>query len=312
MPKQSQVHVDRPLENISVAYKNETLIGDMLSPRVRVTNESNQYFIYAKDFAFDIPETLRAIGSPSNKATFNMSTASYTLEEHSLHDDVPDRLRENTDRPANLDVDVTESLTEKIMLRREYDLASFAQTKANFANNQSLSAALQWSANTTASNPITMVDTGATAILQSSGKPANVLVVDRTAFVALKEHTSFVERLKYTSSDSVAKEIIAKLLNLQSLLVGEAVYNTADEGLTPSNSFIWNDTAVLAHVPTRPALKTPSGFYTFTKTNERGNTSEVMRWREPNIKGDRIEVSITYANKSVASDCVYLFVDTVA
>ena len=309
MPSSQQIHRDRPLENISVAYKSERLIADRLAPRVPVVHESDTYFVYAKD-SLTLPQTIRANGASANEASWNISTSSYVLTQHALKGLVTDRDRSNADEAIRLDIDTTEYLTEKILMRKEIDLANIVTTAANWANATSLSSTLAWNQNTTLSNPIAYVDSACSVVASQSGKIPNTVVLNDPTFRAAKEHISIVDRIKYTSPDSVTDQILAKLFNVQQVLVAGGIQNTGQEGQADSMGWIWTDMAFVAYIEQNPGLRKPSALYQFTKT-EFGNPYKVKRWREEEREGDFIEVSSLFQNKVVASDCAYIIVNTV-
>jgi len=309
MPSSQQIHRDRPLENISVAYKSERLIADRLAPRVPVVHESDTYFVYAKD-SLTLPQTIRANGASANEASWNISTSSYVLTQHALKGLVTDRDRSNADEAIRLDIDITEYLTEKILMRKEIDLANIVTTAANWANATSLSSTLAWNQNTTLSNPIAYVDSACSVVASQSGKIPNTVVLNDPTFRAAKEHISIVDRIKYTSPDSVTDQILAKLFNVQQVLVAGGIQNTGQEGQADSMGWIWTDMAFVAYIEQNPGLRKPSALYQFTKT-EFGNPYKVKRWREEEREGDFIEVSSLFQNKVVASDCAYIIVNTV-
>jgi len=95
MPFRNQIHVDKPLSNISIKYRNENFIAMDVFPEVQVKKDSDKYFIYDRDFR--LPETARANRAESRQHSFQLSTSSYVLEEHSLHDYISDRDAENYD-----------------------------------------------------------------------------------------------------------------------------------------------------------------------------------------------------------------------
>ena len=309
MPSSQQIHRDRPLENISVAYKSERLIADRLAPRVPVVHESDTYFVYAKD-SLTLPQTIRANGASANEASWNISTSSYVLTQHALKGLVTDRDRSNADEAIRLDIDTTEYLTEKILMRKEIDLANIVTTAANWANATSLSSTLAWNQNTTLSNPIAYVDSACSVVASQSGKIPNTVVLNDPTFRAAKEHISIVDRIKYTSPDSVTDQILAKLFNVQQVLVAGGIQNTGQEGQADSMGWIWTDMAFVAYIEQNPGLRKPSALCQFTKT-EFGNPYKVKRWREEEREGDFIEVSSLFQNKVVASDCAYIIVNTV-
>lgn len=307
----NQVHRDRALENVSIAYKSKGFIAEMVFPKLPVKRESDVYYVYSRDIN-SIPETLRASGAESNEVSWNLSTSSYVLEEHALHDYVTDRQRENADLPIDLDIDATEILTHKLLLRREKDLAAVLQDTTQWGQVTSMSSSMQWSSNTTTSNPITQLDALGTIITQNAGVGPNKLVVNDAQFKALKEHTSVVDRVKYTSDNSVTAPMLAQLFTLDEVLVGRSIEQTAKEGLdTNVSAFIWTDCAALIYVSPTPKLKEVSAGYTFWKDASTAPW-KVEKWREAKRTADAIQVSGMWQAKAVATSCAYLIKDAVA
>ncbi len=307
MPRPSQVHVSKALENISVAYKPQGLIAQDVSKVVPVVHEADTYFVYSKD-NLRVLSDIWADGDTANRSIWNLSTATYLLTRHGLRDLVTDRMKDNADKAVKPDVDTTEGLTGQLQLRMEIDLFSLINTKANWANTTSLSSTQRWTQNTTLSNPITFIDSATTAIRRNSGQKANTVVLSDPTFRAVKEHVSIVDRIKYTSSQSVTPDLLATLFNVDKVLVSGGVKNDADEGFD-SLADVATDTAFVGYVEPNPGLKKPSAFYTFQKE---GGTRpyQVRKYRDEEREGDWIEVSTFYQIKIVSSDCGYWIGDT--
>jgi hypothetical protein len=312
MPSKNAVHQDKALENISIAYKPQGLIAAEFLPMVPVKHESDKYFVYAKD-NLRIPNTVRADGAESNEVDWALSTASYQVEEHALRRLVTDRQRDNADAAIRVDADATEFLTGQILLDHEKELADLIGTAANWANTTSLTSTFAWSANTTLSNPISFADSASTVILQNSGYKPNDCVLDERTFKAAKEHISIVDRIKYTSPDSVTPQMLARLFNVERLMVASAVSNTGQEGLADSLGFLYTDMAFFCYNERNPGLMKPSAFYSFHKNGMGidGGLVSVSRFREEKRKGDFVEVSRMWVHKPVATDCAYLIANTV-
>lgn len=302
--RSSQVHTNKALENISVAYMPQGLVAQELSPIVPVSHESDIYYVYSKD-NLRIPHTVWADGDTVNRSVWNLSTATYSLTRHGLDDLVTDRQRDNADKAIKPDIDMTEALTGQIKLRWEFDLFSIINTLTNWANRTSLSSTQAWSQNTTLSNPITFVDSATTSVRRRSGMKANTIVVSDSTFKAAKEHVSITDRIKYTSSDSVTPALLAKLFNVEKMLVSESVQNTADEGFADSLSDIATDTAGIFYIERNPGLKKPSAFYTFVKDGAAA-PFRVRQYRDEPREGDVIEVASFYQHKVVSSDCAHI------
>lgn len=306
--KPSQIHTNRALENISVAYMPQGLVAQDLSPIVPVEHESDIYYVYSKD-NLRIPHTIWADGDVVNRSVWNLSTATYSLTRHGLDDLVTDRQRSNADKAIKPEIDTTEALTGQIKLRWEFDLFSIINTLANWANRTSLSSTQAFSQNTTLSNPITFVDSATTSIRRRSGMKANTIVVSDTTFKNMKEHTSITDRIKFTSSDSVTPTLLAKLFNVDKLLVSQAVRNSGEEGLSDSLADLATDTAGIFYIERNPGLKKPSAFYSFVKEGSSA-PFRVRQYRDDPREGDVIEVSTFYQHKVVSSDCAYIINDT--
>lgn len=307
MPRSSDIHRNKPLENISIAFRSERLVAQQLSTTVPVMHESDTYYVYSYD-SLIMPDTERANGSEANEGTWNISTSAYQLTEHALKDLVTDRDRDNADAAIRLDIDTTEYLTEKILMRREIALQQLVQTTTTWANNTSLTTTLKWNTNTT--NIITQVDSAASLIAQSSGKLPNCVLMNDSVYRTAKENTSTVDRVKYTSADSIGPDVLARLFTVDRVLVAGGIQNTAEEGIdTVTTAFIWNDAVFIGYVEGSPGLKKPSALYTF-EGRSFGTPYVVKKYREEKRDGDFIEVQSMFQHVAPATGCGYLINDT--
>jgi len=310
MPLNSQVHNSKPLENISVAYANQSFIANMLSPNVPVKHETDTYYVYSKD-SLILPDTHRADGAASKEASFSLSTASYTVQCHSLSDLITVRKRQNADPAIDLEKDTTEYLTEKIMMKKEYDILTAISTKSNWAQEYSLTTTFAWNANTTLSNPIDFALSAGSTIAKNSGYLPNVCAMDYSTFLACKKHISIVDRIKYTSPESISEGLIARLFEVDNVLVSRAVYNTNEEGMADSMSFMMTDCAWFGYVAPSAGLKKVSALYTFVTTNANNSPMSVKKWWDDERSGDKVEVTHMYQHKIVASDAAFYIGNTI-
>lgn len=297
MPLKSNLHVNQLLSNVSVAYKNEEYIARKLFPVIPVVKDSDLYRVYDRNFK--VPESKRAPKGVAKEFGFDFSTSSYLLEQHALKDYVGVDEEENNDQ-GSLKVDTTESLTDAIYRRQELSMAALFTT-TNWSLNVSLAAANAFTQNTTVSDPIPIFDTGATTIIANSGKTPNFGFIPRVEFVAMKNHVSVLDRVKYTSSE-VGQNIIQGLIGLQELHVPTAIQDTAAEGLAPSMSAFFSGICFQGWKPANGGgIKTPSCGYMFEKSAPR-----VRSWFDNERNADAIEVEVKYQPKVVASLTGYL------
>lgn len=301
MPLANQLHVDKLLSEISIKYQPSEFIAQSVFPTLPVEKDSDLYRIFTRNFR--IPETKRANRGVAREWEFEVTTSTYVVEKHALKSYVSDDDARNYDI-ASLKSDTVEELTNTLLRSVEKKVADLFTT-TNWSLNVSLAAANAFNANTTVSNPIPVVDTGASTVIKNSGYAPTFGILPREGFVAVKNHISVLDRVKYTSSE-ISKNMIQGLFDLQELLVPNAAYDSSHEGLTEVIADIWGDSMFLGYKPARPSPLRPSSGYIF-----KVNQPMVKRWREEERESEAIEVTMKYVPKVVASLSGYLIKDIV-
>lgn len=299
----NQVHVDTLLGNVSVKYKPEGLIGMEVAPSVAVKKTSDIYRVYERNFR--VPETERANRAKSREHNFDVSTATYNLKRHSLHTKVSDTDQENYDL-ADLRSESTEELTDKILMRHELEVGQLF-TSTNWSLNVSLAANATFSDQTVASNPIPIFQTGASTVIANSGMTPNFGILPRAGYIAAINHTSVLDRVKYTSSEMNDTKLAALFDLKKGLLIPQAAYDTAALGVGTPNlvSFFDDDNAFLGYKPDAPGPLKASSLYTFRKA-----MPLVKRWRSEEEESEIIEVNMEFQAKVIASLSGYLIKNT--
>lgn len=306
-PSPSTVHIDRPLSNVSVAYmqSQDRFISTKVFPVVPVERQTDKYFTYTKgdwfrDEAERVGDAAATVGSG-----YTLSNDSYSADVWGIHKDIGRLTRGNADAQIDPEVEATEFVTQRILMRRERQFITDA-----FAGSI-------WGTTTTpgtlwdnaASDPEADVDVAKDTILQNTGYEANTMVIGYQVFQALKRNPSIGDRLKYTTPDAPTEAFLANFFGVDRLFVGKTVYNSAVEGATTSMSFAYGKHALLLHVAPRPALRTPSAGYTFSWRNgvSQGNGLDVgiRNFRMEDLDADRIEGKAAFDHKIVATDLGY-------
>jgi hypothetical protein len=322
-PTSSQVHVDAILTNISVAYlqRAEGFIADKVFPVVPVDKQSDKYFTYDKNDWLRDEAQVRADGTESVGSGYNISTATYYADVYAIHKDIGDQTRANADAPINVDREATEFVTHRLLLRRENQFVSDFMTTSvwskditGVAASASTNQTIRWS-DYTNSDPIEDIEAGKASILSTTGFEANTLVLGYDVFRQLKNHPDLVDRIKYTSSQTITEDMLARMFDIERVLVSKSVKATNDEGATGAYSFTTGKTALLAHVAPSPGLLTPSAGYTFAWTgvsDGMGATIGTSSFRLESLRATRVESQIAFDNKVVASDLGYFWNTIVA
>lgn len=312
-PGRSDVHVDAALTNISVAFMQDAsqFVAAQVFPEIPVTHRSDEYFTYDRNDTRRDEVKPRAPGAESAGGGFNMGTDNYSCSVYAFHKDVDDQTRANADPAVDVDEDATRFVTQQFLINREIQWASDFFGAGIWTTD--VTPGTLWDQGT--SDPEADIDTGKTAILQSTGYEPNTLVVGWQVHQALKKHPLIVDRYKHTSSNSITAEMIARFLEIDRYIVSKASYNTANEGATPVNAFIAGKHALLCYVAPSPGLLTPSAGYTFVWSGFTGASTvgaRIKNFRLERNASDRIEGEFAYDNKIVSADLGYFFNGAVA
>lgn len=304
IPLRSQLHVDQLLSNVAVKYKNERFIHDKVFPMVPVKKTSDLYRTYNRNWV--IPETNRAPGGLAKEHLFEIGNSNYSLEKHALKSYINDTAKDNFDI-TDLKADATMELVEKIMMRKEVACAANFQTTSSWSLSSSLGGDDSWL--TTAAAPIVLFDTATGHVLTQSGVQPNFAIIPRDSYVALKNHTTLVDRVKYTSRE-MSPAIVGALLGVGEILTPDIAYDSGLYGASAATGAItgiWkNDFAFLGYKPSSPGFFQLSSGYMFQKAKPM-----VRSWREEERESDAVEVDVEFQFKIVASLTGYYINDTI-
>lgn len=323
-PTRGDVHVNRPLTNISIAFiqNADNFIADKVFPNIPVPKQSDRYFVYERADWFRDDAEKRAPGTESAGGGFRIdNTPSYFADVWALHKDVDDQIRANADEPINMDRDATEYVTQQLMLRREKQWATdYFTTGIWGTQKQGVAAApgagqfLQW--NDANSTPVEDITTMVIDIAKLTGFRPNTLVLSPYVFNTLKNHADILDRIKYTQRGTVTTDILASLFEVDRVLVAMATSNKATEGAAANFDFVISDKAMLlCYSNPTPSILTPSAGYTFSWTGYLGAGTagnRIKRFRMEELSSDRIEGEMAFDLKLIAADLGAFFYDAIA
>ena len=322
-PTMAQSHVDAILTDISVAYmqKQEQFIASKVFPVIPVDKKSNKYFVYTKNDWFRDEAQLRADSTESAGSGYNLTTASYNADVWAFHKDVGDQTAKNSDVPLQPYREATEFVTNRLLLRQEVQFQSdyfktgvWAKDYEGVSSSATGDQFIQWSdfAN---SDPLEDVEKAKEGILSTTGFQPNTLVLGYQVYRKLKNHPDLVDRMKYTTSNTITTDIMARLFDIDRVLVASSVRATNNEGATEAYGFNFGKGAMLVHSSPNPGLMTPSAGYTFAwkgVSDSLGATIGTSQFRMESLKAERVEAEVAFDNKVVASDLGAYFGTVVA
>ena len=305
----STYYKSKVLTNVSLAFKNEDYIGERVFPIIQVKKDTAQIATYTMG-NLRIEKTLRAIGAATKEVNHAVSIGDhYVLEDHALKELVPIELVENADDPVKPRVDATESVTDMMLVAKEKAVADVIQATGSMTRNTTLTNTDQWN-DYENSDPFGDIATGKNSTRAYAGKKANTLIIAYDTLETLLNHPDVVDRFPgapMVSYDLLAKNI-GRLFGLKEMMVGEAQYNSADEGAADVLADIWTKTAVIAYIEKKGTLKSRTLGFTYQKKAPR----KVDGWKDHDRKGDWVRVSDKFDQKAIDLNCGYLIYAAIA
>lgn len=324
LPTPGDVHVNSLLTDVSVAFMQDAnkFVADRVFPRINVEKQSDKYATYSQaDFMRDDMKR-RAPGSETAGGRYRVSTDSYQCEVWGYHIDVDDQTVANADNPFNPMRDAAQVATMKEMLAREVQWASSYFTtsvwtgglKASGSRGDLVAGTDFTAFDDVSSTPIETISDQMVEVEAITGYLPNKLVLTRRGFMALKNHPDIVDRIKHVSDGPVTTGMIARLLDLEEIMIAAAVKNSAQEGLTGSYDYIMGNHALLLYTTPTPSLLQATAGYTFVWSGYTGAVDgrRVKSYRLEHLNSERIEIEATWDQKVVSSTLGVFFQNIVS
>jgi len=329
LPTLGDVHVNRPLTNLSVGYVQDQgdFVAHQVFPAIPVPNKSDVYYVYNRGDFFRNNMQKRAPGTPAAASGYKLTTNTYTADVWAEKKIIDDQIRANSDSPLQPDRDATFWLTQQALISRDVNwVAAYFKTSVwgtditgVASGTPSASQALMW--NKSGSTPIEDVFAGQLVIKKATGKWPNVLVLGAEVFMALLTNAEITDRLKYGQTAPgpvvVTTSDLCALFKVKRVVVASAIQTTTTEDgnvssdTTPDTfDFIAGKNAGLFYAADAPGIFEASAGYTFNWTGLTGATAAGMRikkYRWEVDSADHVEIDSAYAFGLVSKYLGYFF-----
>lgn len=309
-PTNSQVHIDAGLSNLSISYKNTRYIADKVFPIVPVDKLSDYYYTWDKKYWFTNHVQRRAPGGAYERGGLTVSNTQYLCTNYGLGFDLPRETLQNQDAVINLEKKGADWLADQFMLNREANLASKIFGASAWTSSTTLSGNNQWS-DYDNSNPINDIKTGIRAVQLLTGLKPNMAVMGAQVWDQIIRHPDLLEIYKYTEQAVLSSAQVSKAIDIPQIVVGEAIQDTQDEGLTMSGSYIWGKTCLLLYVPPSPGIDEASAGYCFCWKNQ-GFIVAIRKVPDELRNTDVLMGDHAFDQKITAADLGYEIINAVA
>lgn len=279
-PTVGEVHVDRPLTNVAVAYlqKQTKFVADRVFPVVPRDKKTDEYTIFNKEYWFRDEADVIAPGGEFPESGFEVSYGTYNCRKYGIAHPTPVEVMANADEVVARFLRGAQWVTQKLLIRRERHFAAqYWKTGVWGADKTGGTDFTKWS-DTVNSDPAKDIDAFKREIESKTGMEPNTLVLGRLVYDRLREHPDLKEVFKYTSPGIINLDKLAQYFEIENVYVASAVYDSSQEGATSNMGYILTpDAALLCYAAPEPDIELPSAGYTFA-------------WRFPGSANPRINI----------------------
>ncbi len=290
---QSQLHVDRPLTDLVIAYDatQDGHIRNLFFPRKPVDKLSNQIRQISKADMLRAYDLETGSEGRIKEVKFGLDTTlSYKAIPRAAQVVLNGLESLNADEELQYEQRQTMAAFGAMAIDLEYQAVKNAlRSTGVMTANTTLSAGQRWdNFASTSSDPIADLLAATTAVQVQSGKPANRLAMSVFTWRKLQTHPNVIARLLLNSGGSSAailtKKVLAEILDLEggesAITITSATYNSAQEPLTGSYKLFLGSDVLVARVE-QPSLSDFGLGHEFAFSGFGGDAFAVIKYNDP-------------------------------
>lgn len=325
------------LTNVAVSWSQANdafFVANKVFPVVGVDQPSARYRVWSRAYFLRDEVGPRPIGGPPRQIGYRMSSDTYAIEEEALEFMLEDRERDAyvgppSGAPAAKGVELLQS---QHMIHRDVRWAASYMTEGVWGTDltgvaASPSAGEFLQLDNDDSDPIDFFGEIIDGVGDQVGglyRP-NKAIFGKKLYRKLRAHPALLGRLGQNSTRSINKQVLADLLEVDEVLVPEAIVNVgperetvaATEAAADYRRIIDPEDGLLVYAAPSPSTEVPSAGYTFAWRKLLGAQADnplaaVTRGREPRAYSEWFHVRTAYEFKVVAPELGVFIKDAVA
>lgn len=336
-PTVRDVHIDQAMSTLTLAQIQSGLgfvAGDVF-PIIPVEKKTDKYYTFERNvFARDDVQR-RAPGGEVKLIGYQLSQDSYICENEAVGTEIFDQIRDNTDNALDLETGAATLLAsqwrqhfERLWTSRYFAAGVYGSGAVGglgvgteltgVAAAPGAGQFIQWSDQLN-SDPVKDIRAAIrTFQVQSGGIRPNRLVLSARVKDALVDHPDVVDRVKYTDNALQDPAMIltglARLFEIDKIVVAEGVKATNAEGATEAYDFIQGKHALLAYRPAAPGLMVPmtGAIFVWRDFDGTGFTVPVKRYRWERTASEIMESEAAFDIKITSKSLGLFFANAVA
>ena len=276
-PTMNSAHVDVLLSNLMQGFINTNYIYPEVFPVVKTDGvESGNYGLFTqKDWYRNEAETI-APGGTFPMGGYKISTDTWNTKEIGIGTSMADRTYNNATGVFKKTMRLGKArwLTDRVEMAWEIRLANQIFTTGTWGTDDTETTDWDDYVN---SNPMLNIADAIYAIESANGNTPKVLILGNKVYKDLRFSPIMLDYLGSNERGMLKKSDLVEAFELDKILVGKSIYNTANENQEAVYTNCWGNNALLLYVAGAP---TPDPFTASAGYFFESRGMQIKNWRE--------------------------------
>lgn len=292
------------VKEYALEQSEELFIGLKIMPIFNSALKSGNYPIIPIEQMLKPRDVNRASGGGYNRGDWQFSQGNFDCVERGWEEVVRQDMARNYASYFDAEA-ISAMVAQDVLLRaQEKRIADFVQSVT--PNTVGVS----WTTKSTAT-PKDDIEAGIKHIQDYTGIRPDTLQLTYNNFNSITRCEQFLDTAKYTSNPlamgfEAQRTLVASFLGVGRILIGNAIYNGADEGLTFSPNQIWDDNRAFLCVTSSGAMENvPQWGRVIQWENDSPENVNAESYEEPQTRADIIRVRHHNVEKIINANCGY-------
>lgn len=232
---------------------------------------------------------------------YTLGSQAYTLDDYAFHKDISKDDRNEYDNPFDPVNDAVAFVMNRLNRILLYNIVSEVLATSVWGTSTDMTS-YTWDAKTSGVSdydPVDYVLDWKSTVESTTGFSPNRMIIAADVYNAIKTNTWVTDKMTVTSDKVVTRQVLAKLFELDSIEIMNAVNSDADD-------YMWSGALLLYYAPAVASKFTPSAAYNVTYKTAAGMhilTDRIpMPWLNHSL---RIEASVKTKPLVMATDLGY-------
>jgi hypothetical protein len=276
--------LDRLLTQAASGYVPPSYLAEMILPEINVKETTGKLGKYGTSHLRIENTVTGGRGAYRRVQAMTRTTTDYKIDGHGLEGVVTKDDYRNVQLPFKAEEDEALGLSTMLWLEKEKLLADTLVDTAVISQSVTLAGPDQYS-DLDNSDPLDDFKTARATVKAGCGVPPNLGIMSWEVWNLLQNHPQLLDSLgfKYDRPGGLNEAELAKCMGVKKLIIGEAMYESANEGQTSALAPVWGKHIIFAVAPEKAAVMQVSLGYMVRY--EGGQPRKVYKYPIPNPPG---------------------------